>query len=130
MAFPNERGASLPAAPLQSIHRQANEQPLNSQAELSFESGLTAGEAAVLERIREAARAGASAPTTDEIAELLDCASLSTPVAALRRLQLRGLIYFESYQKSRRFWLPDGRSTAPVSCTDAPWRWRREAAHG
>jgi hypothetical protein len=84
----------------------------------------------VLKRIREAARSGDSAPTTDEIAELLDCASLSTPVAALRRLQLRGLIYFESFQKGRRFWLPDGRSTAPVACTDAPWRWRREAANG
>lgn len=130
MQTPHKRRAPLATTPLRSIHRQANDQPSNSRAPTAFESALTAGEAAVLKRIREAARSGDSAPTTDEIAELLDCASLSTPVAALRRLQLRGLIYFESFQKGRRFWLPDGRSTAPVACTDAPWRWRREAANG
>jgi hypothetical protein len=102
----------------------------NSPSFACVESGLPSGERAMLRRIRDAARAGTVAPTTEELLELLGCSSYSTPVAALRRLQLRGLIYFESFQRGRRFWLPDGRSTAPVACTEAPWRWRGRRIDG
>lgn len=122
---PGERGS--PTA--ESAPHQAADQDRETTGRRSahqVESGeLSAGEAAVVARIRQAARDGAPAPTTDELAELLGCDSLSTPVAVLRRLQLRGFFVFDSYNRSRRFWLADGRSTAPVACTSPPWRWRK-----
>ena len=122
-----ERGRSARTGPFRSAADQDREKRDRPTGK-AFES---AAEMAVVERIREAARTAAPAPTTDEIAELLGCESLSTPVAVLRRLQLRGFFVFESYQKGRRFWLPDGRSTAPASCSSPPWRWRdQEAANG
>lgn len=126
-APPGERGG--PTAETASHQNAAHDSRKHSDSLPSrlTESPLTAAETAVVERIREACRSGRPAPTTDEIAELLGCESLSTPVAALRRLQLRGFFRFESYQHGRRFWIADGRSTAPVRCTQLPWRWRSRA---
>jgi hypothetical protein len=122
-----ERGRSARTGPFPSAADQDRE-TTDKATGRQFES---AAEQAVVERIREAARTAAPAPTTDELAGLLGCESLSTPVAVLRRLQLRGFFVFESYQRGRRFWLPDGRSTAPVSCSLPPWRWRgQEAVNG
>jgi hypothetical protein len=121
-----KRGGSgkTETAPSHTAADQSHVEQPSKVSQRCFESALAPGELAVVERIRQAARTGAAAPTTDELAELIGCESLSTPVAVLRRLQLRGYFVFESFQKGRRFWIPDGRSTAPVACQSPPWRWR------
>jgi len=122
---PGERGApTAESASLQSTACHDCDKSHKAVRECVV-SALSSAERAALELVREAARHGQLAPTSDEIAEAARVESLSTPTAILRRLQLRGLIYVESYQRGRRIWLPDGRSTAAPQCTTAPWRWLR-----
>jgi hypothetical protein len=131
MGPPGERGGPARTASPQPQPTKATRCPDRGEPS-SFESApLSVAERAVLELVRDAARTGALAPTSVDIADAAGVESLSTPTAILRRLQLRGLIFVESFNRGRRIWLPDGRATAPVSCRTPPWRWRhREAAHG
>lgn len=123
---PGERGApTAESAPFEITARQDCE-AMNRLSGRAVESGLSCAEAVVLELVRHAARMALPAPTSDEIADVAQVESLSTPTAILRRLQLRGLIYVESFQRGRRIWLPDGRATAPPRCTTPPWRWRED----
>jgi hypothetical protein len=123
MGSPHKRTPPGARAALRFISDQADERTSDKPPRGAVESDPSK-EAAVLARIREAACNGDPAPSTDELVELLGFCSHSTVTAVLRRLQLRGLIYFESFQRGRRFWLPDGRSTALPPCTSLPWRWR------
>ena len=59
-------------------------------------------ERVVLALIAEAAEAGHQAPTADDIQERTGCNSISTTVNLVRRLEVRGLIEVERFQRTRR----------------------------
>jgi len=73
--------------------------------------------------ITEATEAGRSAPTADDIQERTGCNSISTTVHLVRRLERRGLILVERFQRTRRITvLSTGKRTAAVSNQTPHWR--------
>ena len=85
--------------------------------------GLPEMERVALALIAEAAEAGRQAPTADDIQERTGCNSISTTVNLVRRLELRGLIEVERFQRTRRITLVStGKRTAAVSNETPHWR--------
>jgi DNA-binding MarR family transcriptional regulator len=85
--------------------------------------GLTEMERETLALIAEATEAGRQAPTADDIQERIGCNSISTTVNLVRRLELRGLILVERFQRTRRITLVStGKRTAAVSNETPHWR--------
>ena len=90
---------------------------------MSRTEGLTAMERETLALIAEATEAGRQAPTADDIQERIGCNSISTTVNLVRRLELRGLILVERFQRTRRITLVStGKRTAAVSNETPHWR--------
>ena len=90
---------------------------------MSRTEGLPEMERATLALIAEAAEAGRPAPTADDIQEHTGCNSISTTVNLVRRLELRGLIEVERFQRTRRITLVStGKRTAAVSNETPHWR--------
>jgi hypothetical protein len=84
---------------------------------------LTADQRVVLKAIVAAARAGARAPTADDLLALLPHReSVSTTVNIIQALEARGMIKVERYQRSRRIILPSGKATAMPTNTTPHWR--------
>ena len=85
--------------------------------------GLPEMERVALALIAEAAEAGRQAPTADDIQERTGCNSISTTVNLVRRLELRGLIEVERFQRTRRITVVStGKRTAAVSNETPHWR--------
>ncbi|MEO8375366.1 MAG: MarR family winged helix-turn-helix transcriptional regulator [Sphingomonas bacterium] len=90
---------------------------------MSGTEGLTEMERVALVLIAEAAEAGRQAPTADDIQERTGCNSISTTVNLVRRLELRGLIEVERFQRTRRITVVStGKRTAAVSNETPHWR--------
>jgi len=90
---------------------------------MSRTKGLSDMERETLAMIAEAAEAGRQAPTADDIQERIGCNSISTTVNLVRRLELRGLIEVERFQRTRRITvLSTGKRTAAVSNQTPHWR--------
>ena len=90
---------------------------------MSRTEGLPEMERATLALIAEATEAGRQAPTADDIQERTGCNSISTTVNLVRRLELRGLIEVERFQRTRRITLVStGKRTAAVSNETPHWR--------
>lgn len=84
---------------------------------------LTPWEARAYATIVEAAEQSRPAPTADELQERCGCESVSTTVDLVHRLERRGLITVERYQRSRRITIiATGKATAPVKNTTPHWR--------
>lgn len=84
---------------------------------------LSEMERETLALIAEATEAGRPAPTADDIQERTGCNSISTTVNMVRRLELRGLILVERFQRTRRITLVStGKRTAAVSNETPHWR--------
>ncbi|MES2055273.1 MAG: hypothetical protein V4564_04965 [Pseudomonadota bacterium] len=84
---------------------------------------LTLWEQRIFATIVDAADAQRLAPTADELQAACGCNSVSTTVHIVQRLERRGLIHVERYQRSRRMFITaTGKATAPV-CNKTPhWR--------
>ncbi|MEO6216047.1 MAG: hypothetical protein ABIO86_08455 [Sphingomonas sp.] len=90
---------------------------------MSRTEGLPEMERVALALIAEAAEAGRQAPTADDIQEHTGCNSISTTVNLVRRLELRGLIEVERFQRTRRITVVStGKRTAGVSNETPHWR--------
>jgi len=90
---------------------------------MSRTKGLPEMERVALALIAEAAEAGRQAPTADDIQERTGCNSISTTVNLVRRLELRGLIEVERFQRTRRITVVStGKRTAAVSNETPHWR--------
>ena len=90
------------------------------------DQALTAWEREVLTCIAEAAEAGRAAPTGDELQERCGCESISTTVHLVQRLERKGLIRVERFQRTRRITiLSTGKATAPVINQTPHWRTRK-----
>jgi len=90
---------------------------------MSRTEGLTEMERETLAMIAEATEAGRQAPTADDIQERTGCNSISTTVNLVRRLELRGLIEVERFQRTRRITLVStGKRTAAVVNQTPHWR--------
>ena len=90
---------------------------------MSRTAGLPEMERVALALIAEAAEAGRQAPTADDIQERTGCNSISTTVNLVRRLELRGLIEVERFQRTRRITVVStGKRTAAVSNETPHWR--------
>ena len=73
--------------------------------------------------IAEATEAGRPAPTADDIQERTGCNSISTTVHLVQRLERRGLILVERFQRTRRITvLETGKRTAAVGNQTPHWR--------
>ncbi|QNQ08382.1 hypothetical protein [Sphingomonas alpina] len=84
---------------------------------------LSLWERRVFATIIAAAEAERLAPTADELQAACGCNSVSTTVDIVHRLERRGLIWVERYQRSRRmFVVSTGKATAPVSNKTPHWR--------
>ena len=90
------------------------------------EPDLSPWERAVLACIAAAAEAGRTAPTGDELQECCGCESISTTVHLVQRLERKGLIRVQRYQRTRRITiLATGKATAPVTNKTPHWRTRK-----
>lgn len=71
----------------------------------------------------KAANAGKPCPTADDLQELIGCHSNSTPSEVMRRLEKRGLIKREIYQRGRRVTIvATGKMTRACVNTAPHWR--------
>ena len=87
---------------------------------------LSPWEREVLACVTEAAEAGRTAPTGDELQERCGCDSISTTVNLVQRLERKGLIRVERYQRTRRITvLATGKATAPVANKTPHWRTKK-----
>lgn len=79
----------------------------------------------VLDALTAAADAGAKCPTQDELAELIGVEAVSTTVGIVNRLERKGLIKVERYQRERRVMIvATGNMTAPAANPVTHWRRR------
>jgi DNA-binding MarR family transcriptional regulator len=77
----------------------------------------------VLRALIRAANAGQPCPKADDLQELLGCYSNSTPTEVIRRLEKRGLIKVERYQRGRRVTIVStGKMTRACVNTAPHWR--------
>ncbi|GAA0295678.1 hypothetical protein GCM10009087_01780 [Sphingomonas oligophenolica] len=84
---------------------------------------LSEWERKTLALITEAAEAGRRAPTADDIQEHTGCNSISTTVTIVQKLEKRGLIAVERFQRSRRMTIvATGKRTAAVINEAPHWR--------
>lgn len=84
---------------------------------------LSLWEQIALAAIVEAADSGSPAPTCDELVERCGCNAVSTTADLVKRLERRGLIRVERYQRSRRIYvLATGKATAEVMNKRPHWR--------
>ena len=84
---------------------------------------LSHWEREVLACVTEAAEVGRQAPTGDELQERCGCDSISTTVHLVQRLERKGLIQVERYQRTRRITIvATGKATAPVTNRTPHWR--------
>jgi len=80
-------------------------------------------EKTVLARLEKAAANNLPCPSNNELAELLDAASVSTPVNVLARLQQKGTIQIERFATSRIVTIcATGKSTYGDRSKAAHWR--------
>ena len=87
---------------------------------------LPTWERAALDCIIAAAEAGRVAPTGDELQECCGCDSISTTVNLVQRLERKGLIRVERYQRTRRITIVStGKATAPVTNKTPHWRTKK-----
>lgn len=56
----------------------------------------------IFRRLREAADAGEDCPTCDDLADLIGANAVATTVGVMQRLERKGLILVERYQRTRR----------------------------
>ena len=84
---------------------------------------LSSWERIALAAIMEAADSGSPAPTCDELVERCGCNAVSTTADLVKRLERRGLIRVERYQRSRRIHvLATGKATAEPMNKRPHWR--------
>jgi DNA-binding MarR family transcriptional regulator len=84
---------------------------------------LSDGELKTLALLVDAAEAGRPAPTADDIQEHTGCNSISSTVGFVQKLEKRGLISVERFQRSRRITiLATGKRTAGVANQTPHWR--------
>jgi len=84
---------------------------------------LPAWEREVYAAIVDAAGAAARGATADVLVERCGCSSVSTTVNLVQRLEQKGLIRVERYQRTRRMTIVStGKSTAPVGNRTPHWR--------
>jgi DNA-binding MarR family transcriptional regulator len=84
---------------------------------------LKGWERTAYEVLFDAAERGAPAPTADDLQAACGCNSVSTTVNLVQRLEQRGLIAVERYQRSRRITITaTGKATAPVKNATPHWR--------
>jgi DNA-binding MarR family transcriptional regulator len=85
---------------------------------------MNTSDTTILAMISEAAEIGAPCPTNEDLGDRLGF-GLSAPPQILNRLERRGLIIVERYQRSRRVTIiATGKATAPVKNTAPHWRKR------
>ena len=86
-------------------------------------------EAMVYRSLSRAAENGERCPTSIEIATMLDCSPGGTAAGIVKRLERRGLISVERYQRERRVTIvATGKSTAQVKTPAPHWRTRPRPA--
>jgi len=79
----------------------------------------------VYSRLYEAAEIGAPCPTVTELATMLECGEGGTTAGIIARLERRGLVHVERYQRTRRVTITEtGKSTAQPANTATHWRKR------
>ena len=91
---------------------------------------MSDGELKTLALLVDAAEAGRPAPTADDIQEHTGCNSISSTVGFVQKLEKRGLISVERFQRSRRITiLATGKRTAAVANQTPHWRSGPPARH-
>jgi hypothetical protein len=82
-------------------------------------------EAIVFSAIEAAANDGLHCPRADDLAEMISVESVSTTVGIVNRLERKGLITVERFQKSRRVTIvATGKMTAEPANRTPHWRTR------
>ena len=85
-------------------------------------SALPQADGLLLAALTDAADRGARCPTNEELGDLLGM-GLSAPPGIMRRLETRGLIAVEVYQRERRVTIVStGKQTAAVRTPAPHWR--------
>lgn len=83
----------------------------------------------VYRALNDAAEAGVKCPTCDDLADLIDTNSVASTVNVVKRLERRGLIQVQRYQRERRVTImATGKKTAEVRAPVPHWRDRDRAA--
>lgn len=84
---------------------------------------LTPNERIVYDALVKAANASAPAPKHDELNELIGCSSTSTSPTIVRRLEEKGLVEVERFQRTRQICIVEtGKCTAMPLSTAPHWR--------
>lgn len=79
----------------------------------------------IMGALTSAAEQGAYCPTADDLSDMIDSNAVSTTVAIIHRLERRGLVKVERYQRSRRVTIVEtGCSTAEPANKAPHWRVR------
>ena len=85
--------------------------------------GAEQAETIAYQAVFAAAEAGAPCPSADDLAEALGFRSVSGTVDVLHRLERRGLIKVDRYQRGRQVTIVStGKKTAEPSCRVSHWR--------
>lgn len=88
-----------------------------------METLMSPREAAVYRMLAEAAAHGRECPSNDDLCAVLACPSSSTPADAITRLERKGLIRVQRYQRARRVQIVvSGDWTAEPGNTAPHWR--------
>lgn len=121
---PGKNGAPSRGAPDQIAGRSRSQ----CRASRVASSPLSDDERIVLKALTGAARNGLPCPTADDLLELLPHReSASSTVEIMDRLEARGLISIERFQRGRQVTiLATGAKTATPACTSPHWRVRPE----
>lgn len=82
----------------------------------------------ILNALVQAAEVGSPCPTADDLSDLIGSSSVSTTVGIMQRLEKRGIIKIERYQRERRVTIvKTGAKTAQVKTPVPHWRDRPRA---
>ena len=101
---------------------------MNGVANHAGLTGLSWNELTIYRALADAAAAGAPCPTADALGALIRCASPSTTPTIVGRLERKGLIRVERYQRSRRVQIvATGDWTAEPPNQSPHWRERPKA---
>lgn len=86
---------------------------------------ITIWESRIFAALSDAAENGRPCPIAEELSIWAGCSAISTTVRLVQRLEQRGLIKVESYQRARRVTIvATGKSTAAVTNPAPHWRVR------
>ncbi len=84
---------------------------------------LSSTEASILSALTDAAARGLRCPTNEDLADMLGLRAVSSPVWLMQRLEARGAIRVERFQRERRVTIvATGQATAAVRNPAPHWR--------